>query len=408
MKKVLVLFVLFMLSEILSAQSCDYTTERFGFRSQKKIFIGTEADFQGNQDSLFVDIYYPNGSTETLRPLIMWVFGGGFITGKREDFAAVCEACAKRGFVAATIDYRIGFNGIQILPTDSAEVLRAGFRGIQDGKSALRYLKSRHILDSIDLNRVWVAGGSAGAMVALGTAFYDKEEFKPKEAGAYAPVNGQARPDLGSIEGNRFMNNGYDTKVQGVLNIFGAVLNNSVFDANDNIAVFSYHQTEDPVVPCERKRAYWAYPIVTDYYPFAYGSCEIENTLTNLNFNSAYHKAWIYKGNQHAVHNEKAVIDFLINNANPILCNTVGVQDYKEDISKEIYLVPNPVNSAFVVENLNSTAYYTITNLQGQEQLHGLINPNESIQVQSLVPGMYVLQIKVKKKTNNIKFTKID
>ncbi|NOT37837.1 MAG: carboxylesterase family protein [Saprospiraceae bacterium] len=407
MKARLIFLLCLLISHFNYAQNCDYTKEKFGFRSVKKIFVGTELDFQGNIDSLFLDIYYPVGSTEKLRPLVMWSFGGGFIAGKREDFAPICEAVAKRGFVAATIDYRIGFNGIQILPSDSAEVLRAGFRGIQDGKSALRYLKSRHVMDSIDLDRVWVGGGSAGAIVALGTAFYDKEEIKPKEAGSISAVNGQPRPDLGSIEGNRFMNNGYDTKVQGVFNIFGAVLNISVFDKSDNIAVFSYHQTEDPVVPCERRRAYWAYPIVTDYYPIAYGSCEIEKTLNDLNFNPAYHKAWIYKGNQHAVHNERDVVNFLINNANPILCNTVNVNDVVSDL-KNAYVYPNPVTSEIFIEGINSLISYSIFNLQGNNIINSVIAPGQKLNVRELESGLYILQIRDNLETKNIKFTKLD
>ncbi|MCC6816386.1 MAG: carboxylesterase family protein [Saprospiraceae bacterium] len=405
--KYFISIILLITIEHLFAQDCDYTIEKYGFRTEKKIFIGIEKDFQGMNDSLFVDIYYPTGSPEVKRPLVMWVFGGGFITGKREDFALVCESCAKRGMVAATIDYRIGFSGIQILPSDSAEVLRAGFRGIQDGKSALRYLKSRHLTDSIDLDRVWVGGGSAGAIVALGTAFYDKEEYKPAEAFSIGPVNGQTRPDLGSIEGNRYTNVGADTKVQGVFNIFGAVLNNKVFDQSDNIAVFSYHQTEDPVVPCGRKRPYWAYPIVTDFYPIAYGSCEIESSLTKLNFNPNYHKAWIYTGNQHAVHNEKEVIEYLIGNANPILCGTAKTTNLNDPLNS-ISIQPNPAEQQIYLINASESLSYKVLNIQGEILFQNIIDPGKAINIEYLYPGMYFLQLSKNKQVKTIRFSKIN
>ncbi len=402
----LTLFFTLLFTNVFS-QDCDYIKEKYSVRSTKNIFIGTELDYLGNIDSLFVDIYYPNGSTETARPLVMWVFGGGFIAGKREDFAAVCESCAKRGFVAATIDYRIGFTGTQIIAADSAEVLRAGFRGIQDGKSALRFLKSRHLLDSIDLNRVWVGGGSAGSIVALGTAFYDKEEHKPKEANAINSVSGRARPDLGPLEGTRYANLGFDTKVQGVFNIFGAVLNNNVFDSSDNIAVFSYHQTGDPVVPCGRNRPYWTIPFVSALYPIAYGSCEIEKTLNNLNFNSNYHKAWIYTGNEHAVHNENAVINFMLENANPILCNTVGLSNPKLTL-QAVSIIPNPVQQSFIIDQLHSEAQYSIYSIDGKNIMNGKIYPKQELEIINLNSGFYILQLKIKDAIQNIRFTKID
>lgn len=66
------------------------------------------------------------------------------------------------------------------------------------------------------------------------------------------PVGGRMRPDLGPIEGTRFVGT-YDSKVQGVFNLFGALLNPENIEAGNQIAVMSYHQTEDPVVPCGAK-----------------------------------------------------------------------------------------------------------------------------------------------------------
>lgn len=404
--KYLYLIIFLLAYNWLQAQSCDYINERYGVRSVKKIFVGTEPDFQNKPDSLFLDIYYPVGVTEAKRPLVMWVFGGGFITGKREDFAAICEGCAKRGFVAATIDYRIGFNGTSILPYDSAEVIRAGFRGSQDAKCALRYLKSRHLEDSIDLDRVWVGGASAGSIVALATAFYDKDSEKPTQAGAISPANGNVRGDLGSIEGSRFIN-GHDTKVQGVFNIFGAVLDLSIIDNKDQIAVFSYHQTEDPVVPCGHRKAYWAYPVVTDYYPYANGTCEIEPRLTQLGLPAGLHKAWIYPGNQHAVHNEAEVINFLLTNADPVLCGTVGVRDIQNNELNSALIRPNPATgSEIVVDGVESGAIFHITGLNGQLFVEGSMPLNGRLDISALENGMYFITLQHGANSKTLKFVK--
>lgn len=101
---------------------------------RKEIALWHTPDYRDIQNSLFLDIYYPIGSPEIQKPLVIWAFGGGFFQGAREDFAAVCSDLASRGIVSATIDYRIGFDGPY--PTlgppfsyDVAEIIRAGYRG---------------------------------------------------------------------------------------------------------------------------------------------------------------------------------------------------------------------------------------------------------------------------------------
>lgn len=397
-------FVLFSLFTFVfaDAQSCDYITPRYGVRSVKDIFVGTELDYRLTQTNLYLDIYYPVGSVEAKRPLVMMVFGGGFIGGRRQDMAPICEEYAKRGYVAATIDYRIGFDGVSILATDSAEVLRAGFRGAQDGKSALRFLKARHIEDSIDLDRVWVGGASAGSIVALATAFFQSDSDKPKEAGAIAPVGGRQRPDLGSIQGNRHLN-GYDTQVQGVFNIFGALLNLNQLRSDNKIAVVSYHQTQDPVVPCGINKPYYGTPLVAVNYPTLYGSCAIEAHMTQLGVPVALHKTWIYNGTQHAAHDQAAVLQYFFESANPILCDVVAT---KESVRQEFSISPNPCLDQIQIQGDWQGYDYKILSLDGLALNSGVIPQDGTLQTNLLTPGIYLLQIHSTSGPYNLKFVK--
>lgn len=397
-----VLCLTFLALSFIQAQSCDYITPRYGVRSVKDIFVGTELDYRLTSTDLYIDIYYPVGSTEEKRPLVMMVFGGGFISGKRQDMAPLCEEYAKRGFVAATIDYRIGFDGVSIIASDSAEVLRAGFRGAQDGKSALRFLKARHLEDSIDLERVWVGGASAGSIVALATAFFQSESDKPKEAGAIAPVGGRQRPDLGSIQGNRHLN-GYDTKVQGVFNIFGALLSLNQLRPDNDMAVISYHQTQDPVVPCGINKPYYGTPLVAANYPTLYGTCAIESYMQQLGVPSALHKTWIYNGTQHAVHDQNAVLQFFFESANPILCNAVSTREIHK---KEFSLSPNPCADFIYLSGDWQGASFRILDPGGVQLSSGVVSRDGALRTDHLTPGMYLLQIQSGSFTDHLKFIK--
>jgi len=62
-----------------------------------------------------MDIYQPTGDIETARPLIIWAHGGSFQSGTSADadVVALSQAFAKKGFVCASINYRLGFFSIR-------------------------------------------------------------------------------------------------------------------------------------------------------------------------------------------------------------------------------------------------------------------------------------------------------
>ena len=89
-------------------------------------------------DEGFIDlsmvIYTPAGDTATDRPVMLVVHGGGFVAGAL-DVAAVARAFARRGYVAAAIDYRL----IATTPVTETVLLEGGLRATHDlyGRSAI-------------------------------------------------------------------------------------------------------------------------------------------------------------------------------------------------------------------------------------------------------------------------------
>jgi acetyl esterase/lipase len=95
-----------------------------------------ESDLQ-NVD-LYMDIFEPSGDTLDQRPLIILCFGGGFLSGSKDHWSIrlLAQELAKRGFVTATMDYRLGMNIF-----DRFLAMRAVYRGVQDGRSAVRFFR---------------------------------------------------------------------------------------------------------------------------------------------------------------------------------------------------------------------------------------------------------------------------
>jgi carboxylesterase type B len=96
--------------------------------SQINVTFANAVDWQGNNVVLKLDAYFPTLYVDTLplRPLILMVHGGGLIGGDKINYTRVCKEFAKRGFVAITINYRLGLN----CNNDSISEEKAKYRAI--------------------------------------------------------------------------------------------------------------------------------------------------------------------------------------------------------------------------------------------------------------------------------------
>ncbi|TCZ81102.1 alpha/beta hydrolase [Paenibacillus albiflavus] len=112
-------------------------------------------DKDGIKNSL-LDIYYPKNADKNL-PVIMWIHGGGFVSGSKEQTQEYGMALANEGYVVANINYAIAPG--QKYP---GPVIQAN--------QALKYLQNNIAEYGGDMNRLFIGGDSAGAQIASQTA----------------------------------------------------------------------------------------------------------------------------------------------------------------------------------------------------------------------------------------------
>lgn len=302
----------------LPAQDCaiPFTTPLFGVRSEMDIPYGTAQRYNGAQEVLRLNLFKPVGDGQTERPLIILIHGGGFFDGDRNDLNAQCMELASMGWAAATISYRLDFYGTWLLGSpfayDPAEVIRAAYRAQQDARGALRFLKARHLADSTSTTNVMYLGYSAGAITALHAAYVDEPSEKPAACNAIGNVqhflSSYPRPDLGPIEGTLNLN-GYSDEVLGVASMYGGLLDTNFVSGPLDPALYSYHQTGDPVVGCGYQRGLWGMPLgVGDNYPFLYGSCMIDTRVQNLDPEAGRYLYHEHNGSGHEVHDLGTVL----------------------------------------------------------------------------------------------------
>jgi poly(3-hydroxybutyrate) depolymerase len=222
-----------------------YATDVFAnYTTTSDIVYGQNTSWNGASTTLKLDVYQPTGDTETNRPLVILVHGGSFIGGTKTDgdVVTMCQKFAKKGYVTASIDYRLGF-----FPFDSANAVKAVVRAVQDLRAAVRFFyKDKQTTDTykIDTNNIYVGGSSAGAITSLHLAYLDQE----CEVSDY--LNQTTITQLGGLEGTSG-NPGYSSKVKGVLNGCGALARYSWLEAGD-VPVASVHGTNDGTVKYNR------------------------------------------------------------------------------------------------------------------------------------------------------------
>jgi arylsulfatase A len=121
--------------------------------------------------TLEMDIYRPKGAWGEL-PAIVCVHGGGWGKGSRANHEKPAQALAARGYVTATISYRL--SGEAPFPAQ-----------IQDCKAAVRFLRANAKEYGIDPKKIGAIGHSAGGhLVALLATSGEAKELEGKGGNA--------------------------------------------------------------------------------------------------------------------------------------------------------------------------------------------------------------------------------
>ncbi len=231
--------------------------------------------------NLKIDIYSPTGDTFTNRPVIIFAHPGGFFSGSKnvDDMMAFCDYFARKGYVTATIDYRLGFNVTSNIAMHST---RAVYRGLQDGRTAIRYFRANASTYGIDPNKVYFVGSSAGAFIALHSIYLDQISEKPIETGVVqysniTPPFSHTAPDLGGLDIGANLT--YNGKPDAIISFWGGIQNTNLITSNNNTPVFLVHGEADTTVSFNTGS-----PFGYSSLPTADGSNPIKNKLNALNF----------------------------------------------------------------------------------------------------------------------------
>ncbi|PQB07651.1 lipase [Polaribacter filamentus] len=212
MKNYLLIYVFFISFQLLSQEKTTYT---YAVK---------------DGDSLQLDVYSPINISKTAElPVLLWMHGGGFSGGKRDDIDEIklMEYMTTKGYVSISISYSLlrkeqetGF-GCNCLKEDKMETFKqAAF----DYLDATKFVIDNSELLQIDTSKIIAGGSSAGAEGVLNAVYF--RDFFVTELTKYQNI-----------------------KYAGVFSLAGAVVNANYITKNNAIPSVLFHGTDDHLVP---------------------------------------------------------------------------------------------------------------------------------------------------------------
>ena len=173
-------------------------------------------------ESLQFDYYKADNSRKKL-PLVVFVHGGGFSGGSRDDDYTIAFAnkLAQRGYAVASVSYRLTMKEIGFgCDVEATKKIAAFNSASNDVSLAIKYILDNDKKFNIDSNTIILAGSSAGAETVLNMVYvYDN---------TILPLN---------------------FKYAGVISLAGALSTLDKINNNTAIPTQLFHGTADNLVP---------------------------------------------------------------------------------------------------------------------------------------------------------------
>lgn len=350
------------------------------------VLFGHNYTINNVSTNLYMDIYEPNSDPVPKRPLIIYIHGGGFYQGTRQEGIGICSYFAYKGFVTATIDYRLIDNPQPTI--DSIQVATGLVHAISDAKAAIRYFVEDAANTNnfkVDTNYIFVVGGSAGGVTASNLSYLDSIDNIPTYFLNIINNNG-------GFSGNSSSNLQHSTPVKGVINYSGALWRANWISPNEP-PLFSVHETGDTMVNCN-----YGLSAAFNHPVYLYGSCMMHTQATSQGIYNSY---YFINSNGHGNYFSTPIVvdtvlqrtsDFLYN----IICSNITSVDDFSNTESTIKLFPNPTKERVYIELVKPIDdLLEIMDITGRVLYQHHINAQIiEIDVSNLSTGMYLLKLK--------------
>lgn len=189
----------------------QYLTPLYEVKVQNDIQYAVKKNETASEEPLKFDLYQPADDDDSLRPVFVFIHGGGYTGGGKYDGAEWSGAMAKRGYTVLSVDYRLKKNPF----VDFNRTLGDACEDIAD---VFSWIDQNAVKYNLNTEAIVLGGDSAGGHLAL--------QF----VNQYMPEHADIRPS-----------------VKAIVDIYGGQLDTS--PDNNLPPVLIIHGTADKLVP---------------------------------------------------------------------------------------------------------------------------------------------------------------
>ena len=379
-----------------------------GFRYKQALFptvkkttlpYATAVNHLGQTVSLSMDVYEPEGDTTSERPVVILEHGGSFIFGSKTDMARWCELLAKRGYIAASIQYRL-FPVFVLGFPDSIKIMDTAVKAVGDMKAAIRFFREDAATTNqfrVDADHIFVGGYSAGAVAALHAAFLDSTDVLPTFMQSILAANGGLNGNSGSPS-----NQSYSSKMGAVVNMSGGLYRREWIDDGE-MPVSSIHGTADGTVPflsgLAAGLAYLEGSGLLHAQAQTVGNWSYLKKVPGAGHTDLYDQAQYSAQVNNYWMRTTALLEFMTCYADTIPQIVTGQQESTIQRVQEWSLFPNPVKEggAFFVQLPQSvrSANAILYDLNGKElrRQDNITSGHSGISTSGLATGLYLVKL---------------
>lgn len=130
----------------------------------KEFYQGKQPEY--SEDCLYLNVWTPSAKAKRKKlPVIVWIHGGGFVSGYGNETEFDGSAYAQRGVILVTLNYRLGIMGFLSHPLLTAENKGkgSGNYGLFDQLKAIKWVQNNIAAFGGNPRNITVMGQSAGA-----------------------------------------------------------------------------------------------------------------------------------------------------------------------------------------------------------------------------------------------------
>ena len=146
LRRLAALFLATLLSACSPLSAVDLLVPKSGYTVRRSLAYGSDPRQR-------LDVYIPDG-LKAPAPMVLFFYGGSWQSGRRNDYAGFGQAFASKGIITLVADYRL-----------YPQVKFPAF--VEDGARALVFAHAHAADFGGDNKRLFVAGHSAGAYIAV-------------------------------------------------------------------------------------------------------------------------------------------------------------------------------------------------------------------------------------------------